>query len=198
MNVKDISALTLLLTFSFCSTAQKVDTKISWLAHIPDAINHVSYNAKEQLTIEDFQGNPDAAIDAVAITASGFSYQAAYHYDGSKARLELAVYCSFNKNKSWMKARGKNAYVLAHEQRHFDISYLGALEFIKKIKQVAFQQHNYSEKLKSVYREVIQEMTDLQRQYDTETNNGINTVSQEAWNKKIAKNLKDAAKQAIL
>jgi hypothetical protein len=197
MNVKQIISSILLLAFTSTVTAQKVTTRVSWLTDIPDAQNSIAYNPQQKLTIADFKGKPDAGADAVALTSSGFAFQAGYNYEGDKAALSVAVYCSFYKNESWMKERGKNAYVLAHEQRHFDISYWGTLEFIKKIKQTTFRQQ-YSEQLKTIYSDVVKQMSELQQQYDTETNNGINTTKQEEWNKKIAKKLSDAAKEAVL
>lgn len=197
MNVKQSISLLLLLIFINTIAAQKITTKVSWLTDIPDAKDNIIYNPNQKLTIADFKGRPDAAADAVALTSSGFAFQAGYNYEGDKAELTVAVYCSFYKNESWMKERGKNAYVLAHEQRHFDISYLGTLEFIKKVKQTTFRQQ-YSAQLKAIYSDVVKQMSELQQQYDTETNNGINTAMQEEWNKKIEKKLSEAAKEAVL
>lgn len=179
-------------------TAQKVDTKITWLTDVPDAADNIIYNPQQKLTIADFKGMPNPATDAVAITSSGFMFKAGYHSENGKATLAISVYCSFTKSESWMKERGKTAYILAHEQRHFDISYISTLLFIKKLQQARFQQDDYLEQLKTIHAAAVQQMKELQRQYDEETNNGINTAKQEEWNKKIAEQLSDAVKNVRL
>jgi hypothetical protein len=196
--MKQIFSSILLLIFSTAVQAQKIDTKITWLTTIPDNKNILIYNPQQKLTISDFKGSVDVNTDAIAITSSGFMFRAGYHFENGKGTLSLSIYCSFNKNESWMKEKGKNAYILAHEQRHFDISYLSTLLFIKKVKQTTFKQEGYMELLRSIYKDAVQQMSALQQQYDDETHNGINTVKQEEWNKKIEKKISEAAVDAIL
>lgn len=192
MNIKQLFSFILFFILCEVSSAQKIETKISWLRNIPDAKDNIVYNPKQKLSIADFKGVPDDTNTAVAITSSGFTFKAGYRYENNKATLAISLYCSFNKNESWMKEKGKTAYILAHEQRHFDISYLSTMQFIKRVQQTTFAEEGYMEQLKAIYKEVVQQMSELQRQYDTETNNGINTAKQEEWNKKIEKQLSDA------
>jgi hypothetical protein len=198
MKFKSLFSSILFITISANAVAQKIETSITWLTNIPDPANNISYNNRQKLTIEDFKGSTDVSTDAVAITASGFMFTAGYHSKGEKATLSIAVYCSFNKKDSWMKERGKTAYILLHEQHHFDISYLNTLLFIKKIKQTKFKQDEYKEQLKDVYQEVIDKMEAMQHKYDTETQNGINIEKQAGWNKKVEKLLAAAADENIL
>ena len=72
-----------------------------------------------------------------------------------------------------MKDKGKNEYILAHEQHHFDISYISTLMFIKKLQKTKFTDENYSSDLQSIYNKAIEDMEELQNKYDTETKNGI-------------------------
>ena len=97
-----------------------------------------------------------------------------------------------------MKERGKTAYILAHEQRHFDISYLSTLLFIKKVRQTNFQQPDFMAQLRNIYKEIVQQMSERQQQYDSETNNGINTTKQEEWNKRIEKDIAGLSKDVKL
>lgn len=181
------------------AAAQKVETNIVWLTDIPNASNTIIYNPQQKLTIDDFKGPPEENSGAVAITSSGFMFKAGYHSKGEKAAaLSIAVYCSFDKQQSWMKGRGKNAYILAHEQHHFDISYLNTLFFIKKVKQARFTQDEHMQQLKDIYREAVEKMEAMQHQYDDETNNGINTTKQEEWNKKIDALIAAAVKEPVL
>jgi len=187
--MKQTISLILFLIASFAVSAQKIETRITWLATNPGTTDIIIYNPQQQLTIADFKGQPDASTDAVAITSSGFMFKAGYQSENEKGILSLQVYCSFNKNDSWMKERGKTAYILAHEQRHFDISYLSTLLFIKKVRQTNFQQPDFMAQLRNIYKEIVQQMSERQQQYDSETNNGINTTKQEEWNKRIEKDI---------
>lgn len=198
MKLKYFFSSILLLALSIHAVAQKVETSITWLTNISDAADNIIYNPNQKLSIEDFKGKPDAGMDAVAITSSGFMFKAGYHSSNGKATLSVAVYCSFSTQQSWMKEKGKNPYILAHEQHHFDISYLNTLLFIKKVKQAKFKQEEYSQQLKDIYKEVVEGMRNMQQQYDEETGNGINTVKQEEWNKKISEKVAASAKEAVL
>ncbi|HOZ76599.1 MAG TPA: DUF922 domain-containing protein [Ferruginibacter sp.] len=196
--MKQTISLILFLIASFAVSAQKIETRITWLATNPGTTDIIIYNPQQQLTIADFKGQPDASTDAVAITSSGFMFKAGYQSENEKGILSLQVYCSFNKNDSWMKERGKTAYILAHEQRHFDISYLSTLLFIKKVRQTNFQQPDFMAQLRNIYKEIVQQMSERQQQYDSETNNGINTTKQEEWNKRIEKDIAGLSKDVKL
>ena len=198
MKFKSLFSSILFITISANAVAQKIETSITWLTNIPDAENNIRYNPKQKLTIEDFEGTADVSTDAVATTSSGFMFKAGYHSSGGKATLSVAVYCSFYKKESWMKEKGKNTYILAHEQHHFDISYLNTLLFIKKLKQTRFSQDNYMGQLKTVYKEVVEKMESMQNKYDTETINGINKEKQAEWNEKIEGLLADASTEQTL
>jgi hypothetical protein len=198
MHMKQTIFWILFLTASCTISAQKIETSITWLYNNPGTTDIIIYHPQQKLTIADFKGQPDASTDAVAITASGFMFKAGYQSDNGKEILSLQVYCSFNKSDSWMKERGKTAYILAHEQRHFDISYLSTLQFIKKVQQTNFQHPDFMTQLRSIYKESVQQMSQLQQQYDTECNNGINTVKQEEWNKRIEKDITGLLKDVKL
>jgi len=198
MKIKIVFFSILFAGIALTVSAQNIKTNITWLTNIPDASNTIIYNPDQKLAIGDFKGTPDENSGAVAITSSGFMFKAGYHSMSGDATLGIALYCSFNKKESWMKARGKNAYILAHEQHHFDITYLSTLQFIKKVKQTKFDNEDYMQQLKDIYNEVVKSMEAMQQQYDEETNNGINTAKQEEWNKKIDEKIAAAAKSPVL
>lgn len=189
----------LLVLICCCSGAfaQQPEVKIYWLTDIPDKANAILYNPNQKLTIEDFAGIPDLDNDAVAITSSGLMFTAGYRSKGNHATLSIGVYCSFSKKESWMKSKGKNAYILEHEQHHFDISYLYTLLFIQKLQQVKFRKDGYMDQLKAVYQQSVEKMEAFQQQYDSETQNGINKEKQAAWNDIIRKKLKEAAAEQL-
>lgn len=52
--------------------------------------------------------------------------------------------------------------------------------------------------LRNIYKEIVQQMSERQQQYDSETNNGINTTKQEEWNKRIERNIAGLSKDVKL
>jgi hypothetical protein len=184
-----------ILAIFFCIVSvtcfsQKINTDIRYNVASPSS-NIICYTPHSKLEIEDFKGTPVENTPAIAITSSGVSFKAAFKSIGSKATLIITVSCNFDKNLSWMKERGKNDYVLRHEQHHFDITYLSTLAFIKKLKQANFTIDNYQKKLQFIYTTAMQDMEKLQHQYDGETMNGQLKEEQLAWNKKIDEQLQE-------
>ncbi len=170
------------------SVAQKIDTDILYSTVSADN-NTICYSPNAKLAIGDFKGMPVENSAAIAITSSGFSFKAGFKNSGSKATLIITVSCNFDRNLSWMKERGKNEYVLGHEQHHFDITYLSTLAFVKKLKEANFTISNYQDKLKAIYTVTMQEMETLQHQYDGETHHGQLKEEQLSWNRKIEERL---------
>lgn len=172
--------------------AQKLTTQISYSTKGIDD-EHIAYTSSQKLAIGDFKGLPREGSNAVAITASGFSFNAGFRRKGNVATLSITVSCSFDRRSSWMKAKGKTPYVLQHEQHHFDISYLGALDFMERLKSIKFTVKNYNEKLNAAYQESVNKMEALQHQYDGETQNGIAKEEQLKWNQKFERDTRLAS-----
>mgnify|MGYP000957699006 FL=1 len=120
-----------------------------------------------------------------AITVSGFGYVADIKTSGNKGELNIRVYCYFNKNKSWVKPGKNTAYILTHEQHHFDISYIAACIFIDKLQNTTFTKSNYNELLPRIYNESCDIMNKMQNDYDGQTKNGQVADAQEKWNQFI-------------
>lgn len=184
-----MTTIKFLLLFIACccflhSPAQKLTTQISYSTTDMDD-DHIPYTASQKLMISDFKGMPKEGSNAIAITASGFSFKAGFRRKGNVATLNITVSCSFDKRSSWMKEKGKTQYVLQHEQHHFDISYLGALDFLERLKGLKFTAKNYNEKLNAAYQAAVDRMEALQHQYDGETQNGIAKEQQSKWNQKF-------------
>lgn len=155
--------------------------------------NQIYYSVGEKLAIGDFEGSPDNGSNAVAITSSGFAFKAAMKTSDEGAELNIVVYCNFNKSRSWMKEKGKNKYILSHEQLHFDISYLGAMNFIEKLKEAKFSVGGYNKQLEKIYYAAISEMETKQHEYDSETMNGQLTDKQSVWLEKINREIESVA-----
>lgn len=185
-----------LFALLFCSftKAQDVEVNVNYTTNPGiKGNNHIYYTAGEKLAISDFEGAPDNGSNAVAITSSGFAFKAAMKSNEEGNKLTVTVYCNFNKSKSWMKAKGKNKYILGHEQLHFDISFIGAMRFMEKLNEVNFTVKNYNNQLENAYYAAITEMQNIQQQYDSQTMNGQLPDEQSAWIKKINKEIESYA-----
>ncbi|MCO5287417.1 MAG: DUF922 domain-containing Zn-dependent protease [Chitinophagaceae bacterium] len=155
----------------------------------------IYYKPGLQLTWADFKGKPNLHSNTGAVTSSGISLQSSIQQEETKIIITLQVYAYFDKKSSWKKPNVHDAYHLTHEQNHLDITYLGAIELIRRLKLEKFTMQNFSETIDRVCEEVNSENDHLQNQYDRETNFSINTSQQEIWNQKVRKMLKEATNQ---
>ncbi len=134
-------------------------------------------------------------------------FQLEYHYttnaDGVEAKLiAIDIYAAFATDKSWLARR--NASALDHEQGHFDITQVFALEAQLAMKKqladgktlvgrgedvaAAFAdlQNKVAEHLKPVYDRTAV----AQSQYDQQTDNGAHPANQAAHRKRQIELLK--------
>ena len=153
------------------------------------ATETIYYAKNRKLTWMDFTGEPVLTGNVGAITMSGFGYKASLKKAGDKGQLNIAVYCYFTKNKSWVKPNAKTGYILLHEQGHFDISYLASQLFIQKAKELSNDAISCNKSLPDLYKSVIAQMHKMQNDYDTQTMNGREEVAQEKWNRFFAEQL---------
>ncbi len=171
------------LVFVNCSFAQ-LSTNVTWTEQSSMAPSTVVYyNPGKNLTWGDFQAQPPNENGIVAaMTVSGFGYNAGVRTVNGKGELNVSVYCYFNKKKSWVKPGKDNAYILTHEQHHFDVSYIAAAIFIDKLQSTKFTTANYNVLLPRIYNECCDIMNKMQNDYDGQTKNGQAKDEQSRWN----------------
>lgn len=143
------------------------------------------YNPKQRLSLKDFEGKPDISSIATAVTASGFRYDCSSILKDGLLTIDINTICYFNKKNSWVREELASPAILKHEQVHFDITYLWALKFSKRINAISFSSSIWKTQLSDLYREYSDRMTSMQNDYDAETQNGIRDNKQNAWQKKI-------------
>lgn len=179
--MKFLSAFFML--FFIASSYGQVTTNVFWTEQT-DMIkaSTIYYNPDKNLVWADFKGIPGPPSPVAAITASGFGYKANMTSSGGKGEINVAVYCYFNKNSSWVRPGKTTAYILNHEQHHFDVSYLAAGIFINKIKNTALTTSNCNVLLQRVYKECCDIMNKMQDDYDGQTMNGQLEDKQQKWN----------------
>lgn len=76
-----------------------------------------------------------------------------------------------------------------HEQGHFDITEIYARELSKKLNSKKFLIKE-TEEADLIYKSIVQEMNELQIQYDMETKGGTIMDKQQEWLHKIEESLK--------
>lgn len=166
----------------------QIFTTVQWQASAPLG-DTIFYQPGESLTWKDFQGEPEKRSIAIAITASGFGFSMSMKSRNGKTTLMITVNCFFNKKNSWVKPGMRSDYALLHEQHHFDITYIAACQFVKKLKAANFTLSNYSALIDKLNDESYVELERMQNDYDGQTKNGQLKDVQAEWNKKIDQQL---------
>lgn len=177
--------LIFLVSLTVSSKAQMV-TNVYWTqeSNMPKS-EVIYYKPSQKLRWTDFTGTPILTGNVAAITMSGFGYSATMKRSGDQGEINIAVYCYFSKPKSWVKPDKKTAYILNHEQIHFDISYIAASLFIAKLKSLNITSKNINSVIPPIYKEFCDLMNKMQDDYDNETKNGQLKEMQDKWNNEI-------------
>ncbi len=193
------SFLLLIAVSAFNKLEAQLTTKVEWTkqSSLP-AAQTIYYDTAKNLKWSDFAALPKDQGIVAAVTFSGFGYQASMSSSGAATDLKIKVYCYFNKSKSWVKPDKKTSYILAHEQRHFDISYIAACIFIDRIQSTVLDKSQINTWLPKIYEETVQFMETMQEQYDAETKNGQAPAAQEIWNKKISSMIRQFNDKSLL
>lgn len=185
----------ILFFFSVALHAQKLTVTVDYITDEATANNTlIYYKPSRLLSWNDFMAVPNKASDAAAITNAGFGFKLMYLRYDNNANLVISVSCNFSKKDSWVKPGNKTAYILKHEQRHFDIAYIHTMMFIHKLKTANFTPTNYTGIIQKIYDESADKMSKMQDKYDTETKNSQSVIMQAEWDKIIDSQLSLTAK----
>lgn len=141
--------------------------------------------SKKPLHWGNFTGRPDRLSPADAATYSGFLLSLSTENMGNKANATVTITPVFYKSQSWYKPTGKNAYALAHEQLHFNISGIVACELATEIRNRVFDFKTIRADIENLQKKYTEKQYQLQQQYDEETAHGINQEQQTEWQQKI-------------
>lgn len=170
--------ITLCLFFSTLNPLNLEEEKISW-------------NEEYKLTWSDFKATQQSINGSVASTSSGIAYAVTYTYDASKNIVDYStqVSCNFYPYKSWYNKKDSSAYILKHEQTHFDISELFARKLKKQFSEIN-EKKNIDKKLTKIFYKVEEERQKTQIEFDNETNHSINKIQEKEWETYIVTQLK--------
>ncbi|MFZ1858030.1 MAG: DUF922 domain-containing protein [Chitinophagaceae bacterium] len=147
----------------------------------------LEWDPSRKLSWADYKARPNPDSDAAASTTTYLGI----NYNITSRSFSYKIYSRFSKTRSW--GLHKTAYILSHEQGHFDIAEIFARKLHKKMSEYEFNKKTYNKDLDKIYRDVTKEKEDTQNQYDKETNHSINKTEQLLWLKKIAAMLEEYA-----
>ena len=177
-------------------SAQKLQVKVTYVTE--DATEKkplIYYSPLVKLTWADFKGKPVLSSNAAAITNAGIGFKMTFHSQDNITTLYITVNCNFYISASWVKDGKRTAYILNHEQHHFDIAYIHAMQLIQKLQKAKYTREDYSKVIEKIYYETQANLQTMQNAYDTETKNSILIDKQEMWDKKIDAQLALLTKQ---
>lgn len=117
--------------------------------------------------------------DASAESSTAISYDYT-EKDGKVVSVQVSAVLI--KNESYCIASKCTDYLLNHEQRHFDITFIFSQIFIERLKK---EDQLSEKKVSIIYNQVIKEWNAFQDQYDYETDHSQNVLEQQRWDYKI-------------
>lgn len=129
-----------------------------------------------QLTWNDFKGVP------VLFTGWGARISSNIFTEYDSVNNQYHAYSSMNNHKSWKKLSFEGSdYTLNHEQYHFNLTESFARLLNIRIDEDSLSKEEISEQLSLLRKKVSK----LQRQYDRESDHGLNEGMQRYWEFKI-------------
>jgi hypothetical protein len=155
-------------------------TRFASVSSLSESEESIDWNPSKRLTWNDFKSQPDPNSDAAASTTTYLGIE----YSFSNNTVSYKIACRFSKVKSW--GLHKTAYILSHEQGHFDIAEIFARKLHKEMLAYQFNRKTYEKDLKKIYQQILDEKEEWQNAYDGETRHSINKKKQAEWLEKIA------------
>ncbi len=130
---------------------------------------------------DDFRGSPDHGSPYFAFTYWNTSCKYdAFMFKGDTVKWKVQITLDLGQN-SWKKKDKVNDSLLKHEQGHFDVGILCAMELQEKINKTIFLRNNYQSKLSTLIKETVDKYKKMDLQYDEETRHYANREQQWKW-----------------
>lgn len=178
--------LTIILIFiSSISYSQSFKVVVNYVKNDGTVNNSNIYYGTKKVSWIDFKGKPDYTVGFEALTSSEIGINYTLDQVNNDYVLNVNVYCDFLKPQSYVKPDKKTAYILNHEQHHFDLTYIYTKKFINRLKSASFTADNYESLMNGIYNECVFELSKKQEEYDNDTHHSEIVSKQEEWNKKI-------------
>lgn len=141
------------------------------------------YWDSKKLDWNDFRKSPPNGSAYAAMTSSAIDMQ----FEGEGNTLYFTINAVFDPGDSW-KVPEVTAYILKHEQGHFDITEIWARMLRKKISSHKFKNvKSISSEVQNMYNWSVSKWKKMQTKYDHLTQHSIKESKQNKWNEKIRK-----------
>ena len=145
---------------------------------------NIRWSEHQPLRITDFQG-PTRSRGLAAEASTGIETRSSGNLAEPTFHVDIWTY--FEPCKSWMGSNERNAYTLAHEQLHFDITELFARRLALRYRAEISSYPQFERHHERLYNEVWDECRAMQAQYDQEVYG--KPAAQQRWIKQIADQL---------
>jgi len=146
--------------------------------------NELIWLSNRKLQWSDFSGRPKYWTDFAAQTVT--TIEQSYSCTGDNFTFNITA--KFNKTKSWTKTKKSNR-ILAHEQKHFDLTELYARKMRRAYNQLNNPCAIGKKALNKIYNDMFEELRQLQILYDVETDHGLKPKAQQQWDDFITEGL---------
>lgn len=134
-----------------------------------------------KLNWNDFTGKPEKESPFFAYTFWNLSYKAEdIRFKGDTVNWKVQVIYEFTKD-SWKKKDHISDTLLKHEQTHFDIGLLCAIELQAKLNTTVFFKSNFSSAANKMVMDYVEKVRRLNHQYDEESKHGGVRPGQWKW-----------------
>ncbi len=146
------------------------------------------YNAARPLRWSDFKGRVQPGFGHDAYTQAGIAYEPV-DYNNQFVILKVESY--FDENLSWVKPEKKGDYLLAHEQKHFEVCEVYRRKMMKQLDNAQpIDPARFNDVVRKYFKLNFNAMTATQRTYDEQTLHGEVKSKQQIWNEKIEHDLR--------
>lgn len=147
---------------------------------------------RRKLVAGDYKGVPDESSGFLARTyvlLSFYNSGPVNCLDKNKVRFQFETKVSVS-DKSWMKLNMIKSQellieLLSHEQGHYDINEIFAIDLKNKMSAICFDKNKYKAEIDSAFKVMNRYYDSLQLAYDTQTGNMGNRDMQARWKQKI-------------
>jgi len=145
----------------------------------------IYYAANRPMGWADFKSTRKLSNKYAAVVMPNFGYE--QHEEIVKGVIYVTVTLKtyLAKSDCWLNTPYKEAYILNHEQRHFDVAKIVTEQFKEKIMATKSGPDTFEGIINMQYLDSYRDMNKLQKDYDNETEHGLNRIAQEEWNKRI-------------
>mgnify|MGYP001178283819 CR=1 FL=1 len=144
----------------------------------------IEWRADQKIAWHMFKAVPNTTNGYAATSSTGISQSYQINSNGYIDKPTIRVKAHFYPKYSWYNAKDTSAYLLAHEQAHFDITEIHARKLRKRITEFDFSANSKTE-IKALYNEIEQERKLMQRHFDSASRHSRDRTQEMRWRKEI-------------